>query len=160
MCKRFPYDDNSVIAIYSGEMLEHLTREEGERFLNESFRVLKPGGVLRVRVPDNYRFWKNYTEDYEQAHHRPRKQWDEEHTRWISMFFREICVRRTLLSSMGHYHKWMYDEISLVLAFERVGFVEVERRGLHNSRIPDVALVEVRDDLIIEGTKPKQPRPR
>lgn len=154
MRKRFPYADHSVTAIYSGEMLEHLTQREGEHFLAESFRVLKPGGVLRIRVPDNYRFWKNYTEEYERAHRRPRGQWGEEHNRWIAMFFRDICVRRTLVGSMGHYHKWMYDEVSLTLAFERAGFVEVERRGLHDSRIPDVALVETRDDLIIEGVKP------
>jgi hypothetical protein len=50
----------------------------------------------------------------------------------------------------------MYDEVSLVLAFERAGFVEVQRKGLHDSRIADVALVETRDDLTVEGIKPRQ----
>jgi predicted SAM-dependent methyltransferase len=152
--KGLPYPENSVEVVYCGEILEHFEREDGERFLAECFRVLKPGGVLRVRVPDNYHFWKNYVTEFERAYARPRREWDTEHARWTALFFRDICVRRPGLKSMGHYHKWMYDEITLTLAFEKAGFVEVERRGLHHSRIADVARVETRDDLIIEGVKP------
>jgi hypothetical protein len=49
----------------------------------------------------------------------------------------------------------MYDEVSLILAFERAGFVDVERRGLHQSRIEGIEKVETRDDLIVEGIKPE-----
>jgi hypothetical protein len=70
------------------------------------------------------------------------------------MFFADICVKKSWLTSMGHYHKWMYDEVTLIHAFEHVGFTHVERRGFHDSRIPDVALVETREDLIVEGVKP------
>jgi len=152
--KRIPFAANSVKAIYSGEMLEHLTVAEAKRFLAESIRVLVPGGILRVRVPDNYRFWKNYTREFETTHSLPREQWNTAHTRWTEMFFQNICTRRPWLGSMGHFHKWMYDEVSLILAFERAGFVEVARRTLHDSRIPDVALVETHEDLTVEGVKP------
>jgi predicted SAM-dependent methyltransferase len=152
--KRLIYADNTVDVIYSGETLEHLTHEQGGRFLAECFRVLRPGGVLRIRVPDNYLFWKQYVSEYEQNQSRPREQWDDRHTRWVQMFFRDICVRRCGLHSMGHYHKWMYDEISLTLALERAGFAGVQRRSLRDSRIPDVALVEVHEYLIVEAIKP------
>src|SRR5262249_22756497 len=138
----------------SGEMLEHFTRDEGVRLLAECFRVLCPGGVLRMRVPDNYRFWKSYANECEKTLALPREEWNDNHARWVGMFFGDICIRRPWLQSMGHYHKWMYDEVSLILAFERAGFVEVERRSLHDSRIADVNLVETRDDLIVEGIKP------
>ncbi len=149
-----PFASHSVTAIYSGEMLEHFTRDDGRRLLAECFRVLGPGGVLRVRVPDNYRFWWLYVQAFERTIVRPRAEWDEEHTRWVEMFFRDICVNAATVKSMGHFHKWMYDEISLIQEFERVGFVQAERRVLHDSRIPDVAAVETRDDLIVEGIKP------
>lgn len=152
--KALPYGEGSVAAIYSGEMLEHFTRDEGQRFLAECFRVLAPGGVLRLRVPDNYHFWKSYVAEAEARLTRPRAEWDDHHTRWVAMFFRDICVRRPWLQSMGHYHKWMYDEVSLILALEHAGFTEIERRGLHDSRIADVSQVETRDDLIVEAVKP------
>ena len=152
--KGLPFATNSVAAIYSGEMLEHFTREQGKRLLEECLRVLVPGGVLRIRVPDNYEVWRNYVRDYEEIFRQPREQWNEKHTRWIQMYFDDICTERPWLMSMGHYHKWMYDEVSLILAFQTAGFVEVERRKLHDSRIPDIASVETRGFLTVEGIKP------
>ena len=153
-----PFRDNTAEAIYGGEVLEHFTAADGRRFLAECFRVIKPGGILRLRVPDNYRFWKKYVTEFERIHDRPPDQWSRQHERWIEMFFRDICVCNPRLKSMGHYHKWMYDELTLTLAMQQAGFVDVERRGYHDSRISDVALVETRDDLIMEGVKPLPPR--
>jgi glycosyltransferase involved in cell wall biosynthesis/predicted SAM-dependent methyltransferase len=47
-----PFADNSVDVIYHSHVLEHFTRSGGERFLAECFRVLRPGGLMRVAVPD------------------------------------------------------------------------------------------------------------
>lgn len=47
-----------------------------------------------------------------------------------------------------------YEEISLSLALEAVGFTNVRRMSLRDSGIADVAAVEVRGDLIVEGVKP------
>lgn len=145
---------NSVSAIYCGEILEHFTEEEGNGFIRSCFRVLAPGGILRVRVPDNYRFWKNYVTEFEQNMSGAQGPPNDSHSRWIRMFFRDICVRRPGFGSMGHFHKWMYDEITLALAFRHAGFSDVSRRAFHDSRIDDISAVETRDDLIVEGTKP------
>ena len=69
------------------------------------------------------------------------------------MFFRDVCVRPHLLTSSAHYHKWQWDEVSLTIALEAAGFTDVHRRGLHDSAIADVACVETRDDLTLEGRK-------
>lgn len=47
-----PYGTESVDMIYTSHMLEHLTAAEGQSVLKECRRVLKPGGVMRVLVPD------------------------------------------------------------------------------------------------------------
>lgn len=47
-----PFKDNTVDYISSSHMLEHLKLENGFNFLKECHRVLKPGGVMRVTVPD------------------------------------------------------------------------------------------------------------
>lgn len=46
------YGTSSVDLIFCCHMLEHLTYEEGLKFLKECRRVLKPDGVMRVIVPD------------------------------------------------------------------------------------------------------------
>jgi predicted SAM-dependent methyltransferase len=155
LLRRFPWGDKSVEAIYMGEILEHFTQSEGERVLRECYRVLRPSGLLRIRVPDHARFWKQYVEEYERTKQQPHAQWSLAHTRWTAMYFRDLCVRRPhIWQSMGHYHKWMYDEISLILLVEAVGFENVERRVLHQSGIPQIEEVEVREELIIEATRP------
>ena len=47
-----PFDSGTVDAIYHSHVLEHLDRDDAKTFLKENARVLKPGGVLRVVVPD------------------------------------------------------------------------------------------------------------
>jgi len=46
------FDDNSVDLIYSCHLLEHFGRHQVEDVLKEWNRVLKPGGILRLAVPD------------------------------------------------------------------------------------------------------------
>lgn len=155
LTRRLPWPDDAAGAVYMGEVLEHLTREQGRALLGECLRVLAPGGVVRLRVPDNARFWANYLDEYREVRARPRDAWSPDHSRWVDMFFRDICVRPRPLRSMGHYHKYMYDDVSLTLLLEEVGFRDVERMAFHRSRIGDVAAVETRDDLIVEAIKPE-----
>jgi len=155
--KPFPWPDNSAEAVYAGEVLEHFTEADGLDLLRRCWRVLAPGGHIRVRVPDNERFWRNYLAEIDATRRLPRKSWTAGHARWVHMFFRDICVRRQFVGSFGHFHKHAYDEIALSLALEEVGFTNVRRMALHDSGIGDVAAVEVRDDLIVEGVKPSVP---
>ncbi len=46
------FKDESFDAIYTSHFIEHIPKEKVDFVLGECFRVLKPGGVLRVVVPD------------------------------------------------------------------------------------------------------------
>ena len=46
-----PFADKSIRGIYTSHMLEHLRVENLQKFLGECFRVLLPGGVMRISVP-------------------------------------------------------------------------------------------------------------
>src|SRR5690606_18378616 len=69
LSKGIPYEDNSVDAVYHSHTLEHIDRNlddpangPGLLFTKECRRVLKPGGVLRIVVPDLERRCLAYVE--------------------------------------------------------------------------------------------------
>ncbi|WP_072621692.1 class I SAM-dependent methyltransferase [Spirulina major] len=43
---------NSFDVVYHSQVLEHFPKEKASFFMSECFRVLKPGGIIRVVVPD------------------------------------------------------------------------------------------------------------
>ena len=47
-----PYSNNSVDNIYISHAIEHIEAAYVEKFISESFRVLKRKGVLRIACPD------------------------------------------------------------------------------------------------------------
>lgn len=55
-----PYPDNTFDAIYSSHLLEHLTPGNAEKLMIEFKRVLKPGGILRIVVPDLEQICREY----------------------------------------------------------------------------------------------------
>jgi SAM-dependent methyltransferase len=48
----YPLPDNMLDAILCEHLIEHLPKEGGRFLLGEAFRVLKPGGAIRVVTPD------------------------------------------------------------------------------------------------------------
>lgn len=48
----FPLPARSFDFVYSEHQIEHVPLEAGERMLAECFRVLRPGGIVRIATPD------------------------------------------------------------------------------------------------------------
>lgn len=62
-----PLADGVYEAVYSSHTLEHLPRNEVPRILSEFRRVLKPGGILRIVVPDLELMARTYLRGLERA---------------------------------------------------------------------------------------------
>jgi SAM-dependent methyltransferase len=56
LARGIPFPDQSIDAVYHSHTLEHLDRATAKRFLSEVLRVLKPGGIHRIVVPDLERY--------------------------------------------------------------------------------------------------------
>lgn len=53
-----PYDNDVVDNIYISHVIEHIETQFVKKFIQEFFRVLKPGGVLRIACPDGEFLYK------------------------------------------------------------------------------------------------------
>ena len=52
LTRPLPFSENSASVIYGAHVLEHLYLADAQRLLAECKRVLVPGGVIRLVVPD------------------------------------------------------------------------------------------------------------
>ncbi len=62
-----PFPDRHFDAVYHAHLLEHLPRDRAPAFAAECYRVLRPGGVLRVVVPDLEQIARLYLQALEGA---------------------------------------------------------------------------------------------
>lgn len=58
-----PFPDNDLDGLVLAHCLEHFTLHDGVKLLKECHRVLKPGGVAMVSVPDASVFRRHHHED-------------------------------------------------------------------------------------------------
>ena len=62
-----PFEDESFDVVYHSHLIEHLSKDEVVPFLRECSRVLIPGGILRVAIPDLEGIARAYLESLENA---------------------------------------------------------------------------------------------
>jgi len=67
LSRGIPLPDASCDVVYHSAVLEHLRRRDAAAFLGECHRVLRPGGVLRVAVPDLEAICRLYLSKLESA---------------------------------------------------------------------------------------------
>lgn len=120
------WPDESVDAIYSCHFLEHLNHRDGLRLLQESYRVLEPGGAIRIGVPDFRLFAQAYLreeDDFAEAYldrYCPDEQEDSDRP---ERFFRQYGAAGALLAIVhGWGHKAIYDESILKAQLTLAGF--------------------------------------
>ena len=133
--RRFPYPDDSVTAVYSSHMLEHIPRSAAAFCLKECHRVLKPGGVIRIAVPDLDQWIREYDPAQPDI--------------FVTRAF-EPSERRS-----KNQHHYLYNEISLGRLLQECGFAHARRVQPGQGDCPDAAIIDCRpESLIMEASKP------
>jgi hypothetical protein len=137
LVKGIPAADNSLDVVYHSHMLEHLTYAEGIEFTHACFRVLRPGGLLRVLVPDLELWSKNYVYG---------NQFFFDEYRRIGLENNKDLYPTNGAVFMGmlhnHGHKMGYDFETLVSVLSRSGFEKIRRTLVQDSDLPDIQTVE------------------
>ena len=122
-----PFGDNQFDAVYHSHVLEHLEPHDGEKLLSECYRVLRPGGVLRIVVPNLEQIATLYLNYHREA-------WSGEkgaaiNYNWMKLELLDQLVRSHSGGAMGQY--MVGDEI------KNSGFVR-SRVGDEFSRCQDM----------------------
>jgi predicted SAM-dependent methyltransferase len=149
--RTLPLDSGAVDVVYSCHMLEHLDRQEASRFLKEVLRILRPGGILRLAVPDIRRYVETYNstgdaDGFIASTHmcQPRPQ--------------AISTRIKLFVSGPRHHNWMYDGKSLSALLLREGFANPIIIPAGSTTIIDSSGLDLRErwdeSVYVETIKP------
>jgi predicted SAM-dependent methyltransferase len=134
-----PFVDGSVDFVYTSHFLEHLERKAALRLLADCHRVLKPGGLVRVAVPDLEHALVLYRRG--------------EKDRMLRDYF--FVEDENPMSR----HRYAYDLELLGEALRAAGFEAVARREARQGRVPDLEQLDNREDytLFVEAAKPGGP---
>lgn len=136
--KGLPVADGSVDAVYCSHVLEHLALEDLRQALKNTFRILRPGGVFRLVLPDLKILAREYVESSG-----PNASMDFlEHT-FLGRKSRPKGVSGLLRAWIGNSeHLWMWDYDSLAMELGKVGFTSIRRAEFGDSGDPVFAKVE------------------
>lgn len=133
--------EGAVDGIVTEHVLEHLTYGEAKQLLGECYRILKPGGILRVIVPDLSLFVLRYGERD-----------DAWFKRWETLMFTqsadpERSIRRLasplqaisfVTQEYGHRSAWDFETLKLYLT--ESGFRQIDQVGFKQGRCTELFL--------------------
>jgi len=94
----FPFPANSFDAVYSSHVLEHFDKQQGNFLINEAYRVLRPGGLLRIVVPNLQGSCAEYLRILDLSDSDPEK---EKYYKWIIIELLDQMVRTKPSGEMG-----------------------------------------------------------
>ena len=159
----FPIGDRQFEYVYSEHMIEHIPYDRGAAMLAECFRILKPGGRIRIATPDLARLLELY----------PNAQTEEgrHYVEWVAANIlkdraqsQPIFVINNAFRAWGH--QFLYDEATLGATLRAAGFDGVRRcrpgeseterfRGLerHGQNIGDEGVNQY-ETLVLEAERP------
>lgn len=123
--KRFPFDDRTVDRIHTEHMIEHVPFDVGQNMLRECFRVMKPGGRIRIATPDYDRVVGLARDDVPADVRELYRQSNLRAGTDPQVADEAIFTINRLFS--GHFHRFLYSELVLGRELEKVGFVGVTR---------------------------------
>ena len=180
LARGIPFESGSVDAVYHSHVLEHLDRPVARDFLKETLRVLKPGGICRIVVPDFEFVCRAYVHHLDACRREPQQA--AKHENFVESVI-EQSVRREAAAvggrkglvhlvekivlgdarRRGETHQWMYDRISLPYILKAVGYTDAAVETWTTSRIPGWDTVEldrngqggeyIPDSLYVEAQK-------
>lgn len=136
-----PVESGSCRGVYASHVLEHLCLEDCRAALRETLRILAPGGIFRLVVPDLQVYAERYLDAAGAGDAAASIRFMERTGLGVQFRSRTpMGMARRLLGNSAH--QWMWDEASLRAELEGTGFTAVRRAQLGDSEDPMFELAE------------------
>jgi len=141
-----PLGDRSARLIFAEHVLEHMDRATDlPRILRDFYRVLKPGGAVRIIVPDLDGYCRALaTRDAE----------------WLHAARPDCATHAQAVNALfyDHFHRYAYDASTMAQHLREAGFTDVATTAYGQSGFPELArdLAEVprsRESLCVEASR-------
>jgi predicted SAM-dependent methyltransferase len=118
----YPFADKTFDFIYCEHLIEHIPYSGGLEMLKESYRVLKPGGTLRIATPDIRFLFRLYRED--------RSALEEDYIAWSGAQYLGDDAPPTALGIINNFfrdwgHVFIYDPDTLCALMKTAGFKDM-----------------------------------
>ena len=128
--KAFPLPSDSFDFVYSEHMIEHITFQDGQNMLRESWRILKPSGVIRIATPSIGMLLRVMSPD--------RTTLEERYFEHSFETYMPDAPGHTNAFFLNNFmrnwgHSFVYDRETLRLALELSGFKNIEECEFGNS---------------------------
>ena len=162
--KRFPFDSDTFDYIMSEHMIEHVPYQAAQSMLQECYRVLRPGGHIRIATPD-LRVLLG-------LHSKKKTDKQKRYIEWALGRFlphvqecSDVFVINNFFQSWGHC--FLYDLETLEYALRSVGFREIKLHKPGASEDPNLKNLEFHgqelqsedinqfETIVVEGCKEK-----
>ncbi|HZU41664.1 MAG TPA: methyltransferase domain-containing protein [Terriglobales bacterium] len=98
-----PYREETFEVVYHSHVLEHLSKKQALPFLCECFRILKPGGIIRVAVPDLENIARLYIDSLEKV--RAGVPGAVHNHEWMTLELLDQCVREETGGAFTEYFR-------------------------------------------------------
>ena len=162
--KPLPYLNNSVDYVFHEHLIEHLDEVDGYNFMKECYRILKPGGYLRISTPSIegiikcYQNWEQVSPEFQQRHGSKTSFINNatlgQTANYIGKRF-DPQGKSITLNRGDHWHRFYYDKEDLKYKLTKVGFREVRFVDKQCSDIPQLRNLEGRTSGLF-ATFPKE----
>ena len=140
-----PFNDNSFKGVYSEHCFEHIPFADFKRNMKEIYRVLKPGGTLRLIMPDG----EIYVDIYNRRKNGEAIEMPYEEG-YISTMHRINGIFR------NHGHMFIYDFNTVRIILEEAGFININKskfkQGKNDKLLNDTEFRAI-ESLYVEATK-------
>lgn len=121
---QLPFPDESTEEIYASHVLEHFHHPELLHILSECRRVLKPGGRLRLAVPDA----KLYIRDYWARDMRNLDRYMHDRDGYLVLSPIDLVNLVAYDRGSSHEHGYMFDDEGTLALLNHAGFREAAIR--------------------------------